>query len=111
MAWLATTLSLPEARRVLVTLGGSDVETRRRLSQTHFKSFRSSRFEIASGAGHWRCPDACGCGTREGTRYLRDVRSMAEHGVAWADLAISRLRQWQHKHGSWGLQRDCRAFF
>jgi spore coat polysaccharide biosynthesis predicted glycosyltransferase SpsG len=78
----------PEARRVLVTLGGSDAGDAMAIVTDALQEFPEFEVRIVLGAGHWRCPDAWAVVPREGTRYLRDVRSMAEH-MAWADLAIS----------------------
>ena len=78
----------PDARRVLVTLGGGDAGDVTDMVTDELEEFPEFEVRIILGAGHHRYPDARRVAPREGTRYLRDVSTMAEH-MAWADVAIS----------------------
>lgn len=78
----------PEARHVLVTLGGGDAGDVTGMVAYELRQFPELEVRVVLGAGHHRCPDADDARGREGTHYLRDVHNMAEL-MAWADVGIS----------------------
>jgi len=80
----------PVARRVLVTMGGSDPDNVTEAIVDALREFAELDVAAILGAGHPRAPDGMTLRStaERGTRYLRDVRNMAEV-MAWADVAIS----------------------